>query len=1533
VIDAGILLLYSTISLCIFINAYLKLRRHKGQDYRPLLNSQSDSNYGSIERSGLIDYNETDLDVSDDNSDYSDETIVNDRTLKTRIFDSTRLIISIVICLLFSFLVVARCQGYHENKHGSYWLVTPILEVIVWQRNVLNIREHLNGLYFLSFVSYIVDIQSLYMKFGTNFAEYSFNLWILGFSFILLCILITEPKNDTKLLSKPNAEGRYLSPETKCSLYDEFTFSWVNPLISKGFRSTLDDKDVFELPSFAKAKNILKTYNSFKKSSIFKSLLFNSRKELLIQFVYSMLWSLITSFVPPYFLQQLLLYIQNYPEGSHTTAYLYAFGLFLGVVVPSLCFQQSLYIGRHLGVKFQAIIIGEVYQKSLSRKDTSGVVDDDESKNKTGKITNLMAVDAQKISEFAAYIFYLYCYPIQIIVSLLLLYALLGVSVLAGVLVIILTYPVPALINQRFQAIQKRLMAATDKRMGVINEAIRVIKFFAWEDQFRTKVMSARDHELKEIKSRLMEWVYMSSLWTCLPLLLMLSVFLTYTKIFGHDLTASVAFTALALLNNLRNALDEMPYILTSIIQARISISRIEKFLNEPELDRKISVPSIGDPYIGFKNATLQWPDVDNSVEDTSKSTDLTTRKQSNKFILKNLNLSFPVNELSIICGPTGCGKTSLLMSLLGEMECLDGQVFLPRTTNGSSTELGGAPSGVAYVAQTAWLQNATIRDNILFGLPFNNEIYTKVLSICALDRDLEILEFGDKTEVGEKGITLSGGQKQRVALARAVYSQAKIIILDDCLSAVDSHTAKHIYEQCLMGDLMKNRTRILVTHHVGLCLRGAAKVVVMKDGQISGEGSVKEILATGLLEGVTFENEELGVSVEDVTDAEPQKLKKNIEEGDGKLMTEETRVEGAVEWKYYKLYLVASGGFCYWLFVLVLLVLSQTINVGQDWWIQEWTKAYRDISGQILQFAATTYSIISLGVTSISLDNIYRTTETFALPSILTPSTIHSASISNSSFVNTLEKIHEPVNVDYYLWIYLIIGLVSATISSFKTYYMFVGSLRASRKLHSDMLDKVLSATLRFYDTTPIDMETLDQNLSPIVMFLLYSCFATASVIVVIACVIPQFLIAGIFISIMFIFIGAYYIATSRDLKRLESVSRSPIYAAFGETIIGVTTIRAFGAEKRLMKRMLRLVDNNNRPFIFNWACNRWLHTRVDFAGFALVNALNFTGHVIWVIRMYALQEMIERIYDYLTLEEEPPRIIECHRPPSEWPTKGDIQVKNLVMQYSPDDPPVLKDVSFHIRPAEKVGIVGRTGSGKSTLATSFFRFMEPTSGQMIIDNIDISTIGLFDLRSRLTIIPQDPVLFSGTLRSNLDSFDEHDDEELWNALRRAHLIEGDATIGSDTGDNNLSQNEQSQNQVTWTLDAPVTENGNNYSQGQRQLIALARALVRKSKLIIMDEATASVDFKTDSMIQKTIREEFSDATLLCIAHRLRTVVDYDKILVLDAGTVMEFDHPYILLQKPDSVFRGMCDRSGELGELIEIAKAKYVKEHGNIN
>jgi ABC-type multidrug transport system fused ATPase/permease subunit len=530
-----------------------------------------------------------------------------------------------------------------------------------------------------------------------------------------------------------------------------------------------------------------------------------------------------------------------------------------------------------------------------------------------------------------------------------------------------------------------------------------------------------------------------------------------------------------------------------------------------------------------------------------------------------------------------------------------------------------------------------------------------------------------------------------------------------------------------------------------------------------------------------------------------------------------------------------------------------------------------------------------------------------------------------------------------YYLGIYFLIGMAALVMNCLRSYVLFTGSLRASIRIHNNLLSKILRAKVRFYDTTPIgrivnrfssDLSTIDQDTAPSLSFLLYSVVATLCVIMLISSVTPTFLVPGVIIAMLFVFIGNYYLRTSRDMKRLNSVSRSPIYVQFNETVNGVATVRAFGSQFRFLNENHEKIDSNNRPFLWMWATNRWLHCRVDFlgsfvgfctgfvlilarswidpglAGLSLSYSLTFTHHILWVVRQYAMNEMnmnaIERVHEYLDVEEEPAAYIPETEPRASWPEQGSVEVKDLVMQYAPENPAVLRNVSFKVNPREKVGIVGRTGSGKSTLALSIFRFMEPTSGTIEIDGVDIHQIGLDTLRSRLTIIPQDPVLFSGTLRSNLDPFDQHTDAELWASLKRAHLTDDESSSN------------------TISLDSPVTENGSNWSQGQRQLIALARALVKKSALIILDEATSSVDFDTDHKIQQTIRTEFNSSALLCIAHRIRTVADYDRILVLDHGEVKEFDTPYTLMTREGSIFQQMCLRSGEYDELLTIAKTK---------
>ncbi|KAI8977400.1 hypothetical protein BDF20DRAFT_988366 [Mycotypha africana] len=1578
VIDGGLLMLFLTFAIVHLIANSVDYYRSHSSAYAPLLNKLPTA----VSRS----YGTTEIDSSNnENCVDGDDTIplkIEIKAFRWTLYNTSRIIFSIIQLCMFTYAIrkifnddytLSPNEGSQSDLLFAYsvrsvfWAYNLIISsVILYLSSSYSVLantlcQQLNLLYLLDFFITVIDIRSYYVAAVNHSIGYCLSMVTSGFDFLLLIIIINESRCEPV---KPiiTEDGRIMSGEHWASLYSKFMFSWVNVMMKEGFKRTLDDKDLVELPLNNRAKYTLTDYNNHKRSaSIAATLIRTFRWELAYQTLYCLGWTIFV-FGPPFFLNKIVKYIENPMGEPVSTAFLYVLGLFITNSAQSLLLQQGLYIGRTLGIRIQSIIIGEVFSKSLRRRDQSGssnaatsavdeetkTVDsksgDDKKSDANGNVNNLLSVDAQKVAEIAAYIFYVYCYPLQIIFSIWGLYKLLGTAALWGVLVMLACQPFTYLLGSRFEKSHSSVMSATDKRLKLMNEllsAIRIVKFFAWESEFKKRIIDARDNELRAIRSRLMTFMWMVNSWFFIPILIMVATFYVYTK--EHILTASVAFTALALFNTFRGALDELPLLTSYLIQANVSIRRVEKFLDEEEVELPVQRNTHANNngvIIGFiDNASFGWE---------SSSADSAT---ANKPAIKDLNLNFPVNKLSIVCGPTGSGKTTLLASLLGETRCLSGQAILPRVIPNKTSPLGGAVSGIAYVAQTAWLQNCSIRDNILFGLPFDEERYQAVLYMTALTRDLDILEFGDATEVGEKGITLSGGQKQRVAIARAVYSQASTVILDDCLSAVDAHTAKHLYEHCLMGDLMKHRTVILVTHHVGLCLSGAEYVVAMKDGKVVAAGTPKQVLKSGALgeelakveEAKTVTAEESAVEGPIPVVPKTMTQKKNNADGKGgKLTQDEERAQGGVSWSVYKTYINASGGYTFWFVVLILFGVAQSCALAQDYWIKVWSAAYGQSYHVQEDGSANFTSSDYVQQQSLGFYSVHNTAF-----SILGQNYLKSTFVQ--PLMNTLEAVKDPsqtVDVVYYLGIYFLIGVLALLMTTLRTFILFTGSLRASRRIHSELLTRILRAKVRFYDTTPLgrivnrfssDLATIDQEISPSLTFLIYSIAATLCVILLISTVTPTFLIPGSGIALMFVAIGVYYLRTSRDMKRLNSVSRSPIYVQFNETVNGVTTIRAFGSQLRFINENHKKIDSNNRPFLWMWATNRWLHCRVDvlgafvgfctgfvlvlsrhwidpgLAGLSLSYSLTFTHHVLWVVRTYAMNEMnmnaIERVHEYLDVEEEPPVDVPAMEPSPTWPEQGSIEVKDLVMQYAPENPPVIKNISFKVNSREKVGIVGRTGSGKSTLALSIFRFMEPTSGTIKIDGVDIHKIGLNVLRSRLTIIPQDPVLFSGTLRSNLDPFGQHNDLELWAALKRSHLID---------------EQQQQDPEHSITLDSVVAENGSNWSQGQRQLIALARALVKKSSLIILDEATSSVDFDTDHKIQQTIRTEFKNSALLCIAHRIRTVADYDRILVLDHGEVKEFDTPYKLMTKEGGIFSQMCLRSGEYNELLAIAKAK---------
>jgi len=896
-----------------------------------------------------------------------------------------------------------------------------------------------------------------------------------------------------------------------------------------------------------------------------------------------------------------------------------------------------------------------------------------------------------------------------------------------------------------------------------------------------------------------------------------------------------------------------------------------------------------------------------------------------------------------------------------------DGQLLLPKHQL-HPDEHGNA--GVSYAAQAPFLQHQTIRENILFGTPYEEKRYEAVLDACALRPDLKIFEDGDLTEVGTRGISLSGGQKARVALARAAYARSKCVLLDDPLSAVDSHTALFLYEKLLKGPLLANRTVVLVTHNVELVMPGAYYLVRMLDGRIDIQGEVEDLRQQGVLGTIAKDAaaEEAIIARDRPVDTPPSTEEDDTEESKNKadkrprqLVKDEAREIGSVKWHIYKTYIKASSYYT-WIALIGGIVLYQLLGVAEKLWIKQWGEAYNATD-------STSHLYFASSVTDNHGDLVFQHAHSSA----------HFTTAFHSVKAPTISARLPPADEHplFYVGVYAAISFGAAAVSISNVIVQYNGGLRASRVLFKQLLVAVIRATMRWHDSTPTgrmlnrfskDIETVDASLGSSLQAVNSSMATFFASVVTVIFFSPLFIFPAVIIGYVYYKLGVGYLNTGRDLRRMESNSRSPIFSNFSELLSGIVTVRAFSSERRFLNNLHGKIDATTKMWYYFWMTNRWLLLHFDFlgglavlftsllalsgaigaglAGVTITSAMGFTSAVYWTCRFWTQLELdlnsVERVVEYLELPQEPPLVIESRQPPAYWPSSSDndalIEVDNLVIRYAPELPPVLHGVSFKLKARERVGLLGRTGSGKSTLAMSLLRFTDPSSGKIWVDGIDIAKIGLHDLRSRITFVAQDAVLFSGTIRDNIDPFGDYTDEECLDALSRVHLLtesqhasqvssrvasrapsiheeEREGTIvPSIAGSSTINPDEK---QGVINLDTMVSEGGSNFSQGQRQLLTMARALLRQSSIIILDEATSSIDYATDAKIQKTIREEFNNSLLLTVAHRLRTVIDYDRLIVLENGRIVEFDTPYNLIHKEGSIFRDMCIHSGHFQEL----------------
>ncbi|KAJ7695169.1 metal resistance protein YCF1 [Mycena rosella] len=1280
------------------------------------------------------------------------------------------------------------------------------------------------------------------------------------------------------------------NPVLFSNIYNRWSFGWMTALMAKGASKVITEDDLPSLVPSDESENLgIKLEQYLSKYGVWKSLFLAYGGPYLTAAFLKIIQDCL-AFLQPQLLRWLLAYISRYqssryqdggPKPNPLEGFSIAVIMFIASVIQTILLNQYFQRTFETGMRIRAGLVTAIFKKAL-------VLSNDERGRSSGDIVNLMAVDAIRLQDWTTFGIIALSGPLQIVLAFISLYSLLGWASFVGVGVMIVSIPLTTFIARVLKGMQEQQMKNRDERTRLMSELlanIKSIKLYAWESAFIRKIFAVRnDKELRMLRKIGLLNSFNMTLWSGIPLLVAFVSFATAALTSSKPLTSDVIFPAISLFLLLQFPLAMFAQVISNIIEALVSVKRLSDFFQSTELQPDareiIQKPDLqlGDEVLTITEADFRWASAD--VVPTLESINLVVRK----------------GELTGVMGRVGAGKTSLLSAVIGDMSRSEGKVKLY--------------GSIAYAPQNPWIMSASVRDNITFNHEYDPAFFSLVIEACALGPDIALLPQGELTEVGEKGITLSGGQRARISLARAVYARADLVLLDDCLAAVDSHVARHVFDNVIgPNGLLATQARILVTNsiafvkqfdQVAFISRGIIRecgpyqtLMENPDGDLnklirghgnSSSGTSTPFITSGSGSATPSEDLTMGDKTAEYAGALSEKLRHRTSYPKAVLalpqpvrapnptgLSQEHKEAGRVKPRVYLAYIEAASKMGFVVYLLATVAQQATSLLG-NLTLRNWGEHNREMG-------------------------------------------------DNSGMFK-------------YLLIYGAFSLSATLLGGTSNVVMWIMcSLRSSKRLHDSMLGSLMNAPLSFFELTPTgrtlnlfsrDIYVVDQLLARFIQNLVRTSAVCVAILVVIGASFPPFLLSIPPLAWFYLRVMKYYLSTSRELKRLDAVSKSPIFSSFSEALSGVSTIRSFNQQRIFVKSNERLLDRNQMAYLPSISVNRWLSIRLEIVGAVIIlmvavlamvalittgvdaglvglvlsYAMNATSSLNWVVRSASDVEQnivsVERILHQIDVPPESPQYIPEAKPDESWPAEGKIEFQNYSTRYRPELDLVLNKISMTINPKEKLGVCGRTGAGKSSLLLALFRIIEGVEGTISIDSVDIKTLGLHDLRSALTIVPQSPDMFEGTLRENIDPLGQHDDVDIWVALEQAHLKEYIESLAEG-------------------LDAPVREGGQSLSSGQRQLLCFARALLRKSKILVLDEATSAVDLDTDKAIQDIIQgPAFADVTIITIAHRLNTIIGGSRILVMDQGKVAELDTPQNLLADKSSIFYSLATEAG---------------------